>query len=179
MNREQLNGRNKRQVLGIGVVALLTAGASGCADLVISDADLIRIAASVETVVTLSACNSEPVTLARNKTIDIEFKEDNSGIWCPKGQVETCPQVFQSKKVQWRSVRLDESGAWEEFETRFQVYFTPFVGAVLNAPKGLTGLKDLNKNAPEGVYKYTVWDWPNGEDDHECAPLDPNFRVNK
>jgi hypothetical protein len=179
MKREQAIGPNKRQALGISVAALLTTGVSGCADLVISDADLKRISGSVENAVTLSLCDSGPAPAATNKTIDIEFTEKSPGVWCPVGQVETCPQVFQSKQVQWRSVRRDSSGAWEPFSTRFTVYLTPFAGDAFPAPNGKTGLKNLNSDAPEGVYKYTVWDWPNGGDDHACEPLDPNFRVHK
>ena len=178
MDRVEFYRDNKRQVLATGALMLMTTGITGCADLVISDADLKRISAAVETAVTSSACDQVPVPPAGNKTIDIEFEHKGSDVWCPIGQVERCPQVFKSAKVQWRSVRKNESGEWVDLNTRFKVYFTPFQGDAFPAANGKTGLKNLDSDAPPGIYKYTVWDWPTGTNPHKCEPFDPTFRVN-
>lgn len=178
MDEGYVSSHYKRQALAAGVIIVLSAGMSGCADFVISDADLKRITASVERAAALSPCTNARVPAAGNKTIDIEFTKNSSGAWCPTGQVESCPQVFQAAKVQWRSVRKNESGEWEALNTRFKVYFTPFQGTAFTAANGKTGLKNFDLEAPPGIYKYTVWDWPAGKNSHNCPPLDPTFRVN-
>ena len=54
MDRVEFYRDNKRQVLATGALMLMTTGITGCADLVISDADLKRISAAVETAVMLT-----------------------------------------------------------------------------------------------------------------------------
>jgi hypothetical protein len=56
------------------------------------------------------------------------------------------------------------------------VYFDPINGKTINAPNG-EGDAMIDPKAPAGIYKYTIWDWPEGNGGPICDPLDPNFRV--
>ena len=159
-------------------LAVLSGSLAGCTELRISDSELQRISTALGTSLSQTACQAPPTPAPNDKTIDIVFEEKSPGVWCPVRAVETCPQVYQTAKVQWRSVRLNGDGIWEPFSTRFKVYLTPFQGDAFPAENGKTGYKTLNSNAPPGVYKYTVWDSPTGSADPECDPLDPNFFVN-
>jgi hypothetical protein len=120
-------------------------------------------------------CGTPPVNpRPADVTVRIKFRDIGSGVLCPYDVDQACPLTFKSKKIGFLAV--DESGNEFEDPPRFKVYFDPINGKTINAPNGAGGAT-IDEKAPAVIYKYTVWDWPEGDGDPVCDPLDPNFRV--
>ncbi len=173
----RIAGWNK--VVDFGVGAMLLAGVTGCAEMKISESEIDRLANALATQLPLSVCEGKAGT-PKNKTIDILFVNISQGeneIWCPKRQVEECPQTYDGKTVSWRSVAENEQGETIPVNADFTVYFAPFPsGSVGSGGNGIAGPRSLSAGAPAGLYKYTV---APADITDDCPVVDPNWWVNK
>lgn len=77
--------------------------------------------------------------------------------------------VEQEKYIQWES---DPAGV------AFKIYFDPLVGTPLKAPQGKKK-KQIVKNAPPSMYKYTVTGGDNCDPNNQDEIHDPAIRVDK
>ena len=132
---------------------------------------------------TALSCGTTPNQPADDATINVYFHQvtiNNQPTWCPFDVENPCPDVFEGRNVTWQSQRnvgTEDDPDWQDFDTRFRVWFHPLEGTPHPAPKGSV-TKPVQEDAPKGVYKYTVWDWPQqGNQQPVCEPLDPNFNV--
>jgi hypothetical protein len=119
--------------------------------------------------------DEEPDPSGRDVTIGIVFTQ-SEGVWCPDRATAPCPTVYKRHNVTWQSMQEVEGGL-QPLETNFSVYFSPIRGhSIASNDKG-SAQRPVDPNSPSGIYKYTVWDDPQGNDSHRCEPLDPNYFV--
>ncbi|TXS95952.1 hypothetical protein FV139_00105 [Parahaliea maris] len=163
-----INARRSKPAL-LTTVALLGTLA-GCAELTPYQVNISD---------TVLLCSSTPRPNRDDVTLQIEFEEEQPGVWCPKEPLEPCPAAFKGKKVTWEAVHKVD-GSWEPAtDARFAIYFSPFKAtpAFKTTNDHLVTSTPIDLKTPKGVYKYTVWDNPQGNDPHLCDPLDPNLFV--
>jgi len=127
--------------------------------------------------VALSACTNGQVmpgaVTPEDVAIKIFFKPDSDNDMCAYKVDLDNPLTFKGKKITWQAV--DKNGN-NDNSIRFQIFFDPVQGGSLKATGSIS--RPIDNNAPSAKYKYTVWDWPQGNNDNACDPLDPHFRVN-
>jgi hypothetical protein len=119
--------------------------------------------------------DEEPDPSGRDVTIGIVFKQ-SQGVWCPEKATAPCPTVYKRHNVTWQSMQ-EVDGELQSLKTNFSVYFSPVRGHSISSNDNGTVQRPVDPNSPSGIYKYTVWDDPQGNDPHRCAPLDPNYFV--
>lgn len=177
MSRNEARIIRADRATSVTAALILIFGVSGCAELRLDDSDVNRIATQLGSTLPLTICSGAGGA-GGPKTIDIHF-EQKGALWCPKAQVETCPQTYRNKVVKWRAVELDNNGAWQPIPIDYTVYFSPFPsGSVSTHPPGggITTPINVQNSAPEGVFKYSVVPDTVTAD---CQPLDPIFWVNQ
>lgn len=127
---------------------------------------------------TVLLCSSAPKPPSGPVTLEILFEQNADGVWCPTAPRDPCPAAFTGRTVSWKSMQK-VGDRWEPLETRYRIYFSPINAHTIlkSGSNGVVEPKLIDQSSPRGVYKYTVWDDPIGNDDHQCDPLDPNFFV--
>jgi hypothetical protein len=117
-----------------------------------------------------------PNPIPKDITIEVLFHQMPSGAWCPYDVNALCPTAFKGKHIVWKAIR-DDGAEWEDFDTRFDVYFSPINGHSIAFNNNGLAQGSVDAKAPSGVYKYTVWDAPQGNTASKCEPYDPNYFV--